>query len=246
MLGQDHYIYRLRAACIQQPQYNRHQLAALDRELAIIRVSATPEEHLEACGQMIGLARAAALDRAANALDIARRYGDPWSAAASAIEYQFALRGADHAGLYTAISEGAAQAAPLRERASAVHTCFHRLFTNLLHIHTSNFELGPAFAEIDHCFQLLRNSDPAFVPRTWIHQRRYRLRLPWDVELVHEWLEPLWARFPAAPPPIPPDPGPIVQPGFWGAADWPDAEPLESPADTTLADNYLNQQHNWR
>jgi hypothetical protein len=245
MLGQDHYIHRLRAACLQQPEYNRHQLAALDRELAIVRTSATPEEHLEVSGHMLGLARAAVLDRAANALDTARRYDDPWSAAAAGIDYVYANRGANHAELYTNLHEGIVRSAPLRERSTAVHTSFNRLFTNLLHLHTSNFELGSVFADIDHCFQTLRNNDPAFIPRKWIHQRRFRLRLPWHSELVHEWLEPYWDRFDANPPPVPADPGSLVQPGGWGQESWPDATPLEAPADTTIADSYLRRQLEW-
>ena len=245
MLGQDHYIYRLRAACIRQPQFNRHQLSALDRELAFVRAAATPEEYLEASGHLIGLARATALDRAANALDIARRYDDPWAAAASGIEYAHAQQGANHVELLTSINIGHQRAAALRARSQEANAAFTRLFLNLLHVHTSNFELGPAYAAIESSFQILRDSDPLFAPQTWLDQPRYHRRLPWHSELIHEWLAPYWDDNAATPPAIPADPGALISPPSIPIEDWPNAEPLEAPADTSLAEIYLARQNEW-
>ena len=230
MLAQDHYIYRLRAACILQPHFNRHQLAALDRELAFVRAAATSEEHLEASGHLLGLARGAALDRAANSLDIARRYDDPWAAAAAGIEYVHAQQGSNHVELLTSIQIGHEHAAALRSQSLEANAAFTRLFLNLLHVHTSNFELGPAYSAIESSFQILRDSDPLFAPQTWLDQPRYHRRLPWHSDLIHEWLEPYWDDA-AAPPGIPADPGYLITPPPSPIEDWPNAEPLEAPPD---------------
>ena len=245
MLGQDHYIHRLRAACILQPHLNRHQLAALDRELALVRAATSIEAYLEASGHLIGLARATALDRAANALDIARRYDDPWAAAAAGFEFVHARQGANHVELLTSIQIGHQRAAALRGQSAEIYAAFTRLFLNLLHVHTSNFELGPARAEIESSFQIIRNSDPAFLPHTWLDQPRYRRRLPWHSDLIHQWLEPYWDNGAANPPDIPADPGFLATPLTNQTEIWPDAEPLEAPPDTTLADIYLERQREW-
>lgn len=244
MLGQDHYIHRLRASCIAQPEYHRHLLPALDRELEFVRAASTPEQHLEASGYMIGLARAEALDRAANEIDIAVRHDDPWIAAAAGIDYVHAQKGASHVELYTSIQEGHQRAAPLRAQSAEIHAAFTRLFLNLLHVHTSNFELGPAYAEIDSSFRILRNNDPAFLPDSWLDPPRYSLRLPWRNGLLHEWLAPYWDMA-SAPPPIPPAPSFLLPPLPACSAGWPSALPLDTPPDTTLADVYLHRQAEW-
>lgn len=244
MLGQDHYIYRLRAACILQPHFNRYQLAALDRELALVRAAPTPEAHLEAGGHMIGIARAAALDRAANALDIARRYDDPWAAAAAGIEFVHAQQGANHVELLTSIQIGHQRAAALRAQSIEICAAFTRLFLALLHVHTSNYELGPAYAEIESSFQIIRNCDPAFAPITWLDQPRYQRRLPWHADLLHQWLAPYWDDS-ATPPDIPADPGFLLTPPANPTEIWPNAEPLDAPPEATIAGIYLERQKEW-
>lgn len=245
MLGHDHYIHRLRAACIQQPHLNRFQLAALDRELALSRAAPSIDAYLDASAHLLGLARATALDRAANSLDTARRYDDPWSAAAAHIEYLHAQQGANHAELLASIQAGHTRAAALRAQAAEIHAAFLRLFLNLLHVQTSNFELAPAYLEIDTSFRILRQSDPAFLPHTWLDQPRYRLRLPWHAGIIHRWLEPYWDADTAIPPALPKDPGAIEAPAHENNQTWPAAEPLDAPPDTTLADIYLERQHDW-
>jgi len=244
MLNQDHYIYRLRAACILQPELNRHQLAALDREIGLVRAAATPEAHLEASGHLIGIARATALDRAVNALDIARRHDDPWTAAAAGIEFVQARQGSNHVELYTNIQRAHERSAPLRAQANEINGAFTRLFLNLLHIHTSNFELHNAYAEVASSFQIIRNSDPAFRPYTWLDQPRYRRRLPWPTDLLHDWLAPCWDDC-ANPPELPADPGFIFAEPTIAVEDWPDAQPLEAAPDLTIAGMYLQRQSEW-
>lgn len=248
MLGRDHYLYRLRAACIKQPHLNRHQLAALDRELAIVRASATPEAHLEASGHLIGIARAGAMDRAANAFETARRYDDPWAAAASAIEYSYAQRGANHAELFTNIQLGHQRAAPLRERSAEVHGAFAGLFLSLLHAQTSHVDLDQVHANIEGAFGILRRSDPAFDQPTWFDQPRYRRRMPWLVDAVQQWLAPYWSRIPSSASALPPGPDPVLPPPYASTSDddWPaDADPLDAPPDTSVADRYLSRQRDW-
>ncbi len=245
MLGQDHYIYRLRAACMRQPHWNRYQLAALDRELQLVLAASTPEEHLRASGDMIGLARGEALDRAANALDIARRYGDPWGAAAAAIEFAHAQSGANHLELLCAIQTGHQIAGELRTVSAAVQSAIARLFSGLLIVHTSNFDTGAAYMDIDAAFALLRRSDPCFQPHTWLDHPRYRLRLPWNVPLLHQWLEPYWDHYPLTAPDLPVDPGPLPPPAPDQGLVWPPADLPGTPADTTVAGVYLRRQAEW-
>lgn len=244
MLGQDHYLHRLRAACLAQPHRNRHQLAALDRELALSRATSTVEAYLEASGHLIGVARADALDRAANALDIALRYDDPWSAAAARLEYAHAQEGTDHAGLYAAIHRGHKEAAALRARFNALNAAFERLFLNLLHANTSHYELGLVYPEIANSMRTLQSIDPAFQPNTWIEQPRYRRRLPWSSPIVHQWLDPYWDRY-AHTPALPAETEVAIEPGDWGTLEWPAASLLDAPTNTALADIYLARQSAW-
>jgi len=203
------------------------------------------EAFLDSTGHLLDLARSVELDRAANALDIARRYDDPWSAAAAGIDYLHALQGANHAELLTSIQTGHQKAADLRIQAANIHTAFYRLFWNLLYVHTSNFELDQAHATIAAAFQIIRNADPEFVPHTWIDHPRYRLRLPWHSNVVHEWLEPYWDN-PCDPPPIPPDPGFLVNiEPYTLPIEWPPAQPLESPVPHTLSAAYFERQTIW-
>lgn len=93
LLGDDHYICRLRAGCLRQPELNRHQLVALDREMVLASRAESAEAHLVESRYMLELARAAMLDRAANDYSVALRYDDPWGAAAAGMEYLRAFEG---------------------------------------------------------------------------------------------------------------------------------------------------------
>lgn len=244
MLGQDHYIYRLRAACIRQPQWNRHQLAALDRELSLSLSAASLEDYLRASGNLIGLARATALDRAANAHAIALRTGDPWAAAAAVIEYQCAQRGDTHAGLYANITEGHAPAVELRAISAEVFTTFSRLLHNLILFHTSNYEIEPIPSAIRNAVAVLSHLDPAFTQETWLSQPRYSRRLPWQAGKLQEWLQPFWPSQSVATalPAIAGLSPAVVQ---WGAVSWPEVEPLDVPPPVSLAGAYIDRQALW-
>lgn len=244
MLGQDHYIYRLRAACIRQPQWNRHQLAALDRELSLSLAANTIDEYMAASGDLIGLARATALDRAANAHAIALRNDNPWSAAAAALEYQSALRGNSHAELYAGIGEGHLRAVELRAISLEVFATFSRLLHNLIYLHTSNYEIEPIPSVIRSSVFTLCRLDPAFSPGTWHTQSRYRRRLPWPADPIHEWLRPYWPEHPPAPA-LPSNIGVAPVAVQWGTVSWPDVEPLEAPPPVSLAQSYEERQSLW-
>lgn len=245
MLGQDHYLYRLRAACVLQPELNRHQLAALDREMALIASCQTPEEHLEKSGHLLGIFRAAELDRAANLLDVALRHDDPWAAAAARLQYHHAGQGASHAEFYAHLQRGHERAARLSAISAGVQTSFLRLFLNLLYVHSSNYETGPAYAAAAAAFQYLRANDPHWTPASWRDQPRCASRFPWSSPRIDGWLEPYWSQ-PAPPAPALPEGHRVeLALGEWGAVSWPVAAPLESPIDTAMADCYLVRQAEW-
>lgn len=245
MLGQDHYLHRLRAACVLQPELNRHQLAALDRELTLVASCLTPEEHLEKSGNLLGILRAAEQDRAANLLDVALRHDDPWAAAAARLQYHHASQGANHAELYAHLQRGHERAARLLAISAGIHASFLRLLLNLLYVHSSNYETGPAYAAAAAAFQFLRANDPLWTPATWRAQPRYARRLPWHSSRIDEWMAPYFGQ-PAPPAPALPEGHRIaIDPGDWGAVEWPGASPLVSPADTAIADGYLARQTEW-
>jgi hypothetical protein len=83
VLESQHYLYRLRAACILDPARNRHHLAALDRILAIAKRVATIEDFLEQTNQLAALVEANQLDRNANLHAIALSHDAPWLTANS-------------------------------------------------------------------------------------------------------------------------------------------------------------------
>jgi len=78
VLESHHYLYRLRAACILEPHWNRHHLAALDRIMAIAAQVDNIEEFVEQTHQLRDLTAANTLDRAANLDRIAVLHDDPW------------------------------------------------------------------------------------------------------------------------------------------------------------------------
>ena len=149
LLGDDHYICRLRAGCLRQPELNRHQLVALDREMVLAGRAGSAEEYLAASGDLLELARAAMLDRAANEVAVAKRYDDPWGAAASGTEYLRALEGEDHDSLLTNHLAVKAETGPLRAKGVDMMTAFGRLFENLLLAKTACVETAAAWAEAE-------------------------------------------------------------------------------------------------
>ncbi|MCX6613117.1 MAG: hypothetical protein NTW74_19980 [Acidobacteria bacterium] len=192
VLEDNHYIFRLRESCLAQPEWNRHQLLALDHEISLAGEANTVEEYLESSGDLLELTRAGSLDRASNLVRIAESYDDPWLAAAARLEYVHACEGNDHAAMYAAILKGQQAAASLRVESCEIGTSIDRLFQSLLRFHTSSQEQELNWNAALTAFRFLRSHDPAFCIQTWIEQPRYRLRLPWISNTPHEWLEGLW------------------------------------------------------
>lgn len=253
MLGDNHYIHRLRVSCLKQRLFHRHQLLALDHELALATNSTDIDHYLAQSRNLLELARASLLDRAANSLSNALRYDDPWVAAASGIEYLAALKGENHAELYTHLLAGQQAAAHLRVHSALVQSYFERLFLGLLHIHTSHQNCDEVQLEIGLNFNQLCNADPRFVASDWISRPRYRLRLPWPEAPLHDWLHPLWSAAPTQAKQLPANPGAILDAararwqssirGYTG--NWPAADPVEMPSAQLLTDKHLDRQQAW-
>lgn len=253
MLGDNHYIHRLRVSCLKQPQFNRHQLLALDHELALATNARDIDHYLSQSADLLELARAGLLDRAANSLASAKRYDDPWIAAAAGIEYQAALEGACHAELYTCLLAGQQAAAPLRALSAQVLNCFERMFLSLLHVHTSHLDQPEAHLDIRLNLEQLCAADPHFVAALWIQKPRYRLRLPWPEAPLHDWLRPLWPAVPASARLNLEDPSVRIEAllARWKAGlqnmsvEWPAAVPLEMPASHGMEETFLERQKIW-
>ena len=253
MLGDNHYIHRLRVSCLRQPQFNRHQLLALDHELALATNARDIDHYLSQSADLLELARASLLDRAANSLANAKRYDDPWIAAAAEIEYQAALEGACHAELYTCLLAGQQAAAPLRALSAQALNCFERMFLGLLHVHTSPLDQSETHQEIRINLEQLCAADPNFVAALWIQKPRYRLRLPWPEAPLHDWLKPLWPAVPALAQKNLEDPSVSIESllGRWKAGlqnmsvEWPAAVPLEMPASHVMTETFLERQKIW-
>lgn len=192
VLEDNHYIFRLRESCLAQPEWNRHQLLALDNEISLAGEATTVERYLKSSGDLLELTRAGSLDRASNLVRIAGTYDDPWLAAAARLEYVHACEGNDHAAMHAAILRGQDAASSLRLESCEIGTSIDRLFQSLLRFHTSPLERDLSWNMASTAFRFLRSHDPAFCVRTWIEQPRYRLRLPWTSKTPHEWLEGLW------------------------------------------------------
>ncbi len=253
VLEDNHYIFRLREACLLQPEWNCHQLLALDHEIALAYDAATLEQYLKASGDLLELARAGSLDRAANLARIAAKYDDPWLSSAAGIEYLHAFKGEDHPGIYAAVLKGQQSAAPLREKSIAICTSIARLFQCLLRVHTSHLDRDSNWHVVQTCFESLRSIDPAFRERTWIHQPRYRLRLPWTSNTPHDWLDELWPATEHSSPSLPEDLGDDLE---YARSRWIStlkngpvvghkAKPLALAEAPCFADIYLERQAIW-
>lgn len=253
LLGDDHYICRLRAGCLRQPELNRHQLVALDREMVLAGRAGSAEEYLAASGDLLELARAAMLDRAANEVAVAKRYDDPWGAAASGTEYLRALEGEDHDSLLTNHLAVKAETGPLRAKGVDMMTAFGRLFENLLLAKTACVETAAAWAEATAYWHELRAGDPLFAEGTWLAQPRYRTRLPWTSSAPGEWIAKYWQFESGVPMAIPEDPGPAMaaaeekwreRMGSYEVA-WPEVGPWPVMIAMPMVEEYARRQQQW-
>ena len=253
LLGEHHYIHRLRAGCLLQPELNRHQLVALDREMVLAGRAASAEEYLAESRDLLELARASILDRAANDYVVARRYDDPWGAAAAGAEYLGAFEGEDHAGLMAKHWAVKSETEPMRAHGENMMTAFGRLFENLLLAKTACVETAAAWAEATVYWHELRAGDPLFAEATWLAQPRYRSRLPWTSAAPGEWIANFWQLESGVPGVIPEDPGPAMAAAeaTWrkgmGSYDvtWPEAVPWPVTIAMPMVAEYARRQQEW-
>lgn len=241
VLEDNHYIFRLRESCLAQPEWNRHQIAALDHEIALASRASSISEYVAESRDLLDLARAGSLDRAFNVAQIADRYDDPWLAAAARIEYLHAFQGEDHSALHAAILKGQAAASLLRQQSATVNASIDRLFASLLRLHTSHLDQNALLLEIQFCIETLRRIDPAFLDHS-----RYAERLPW----------PLIWRAELSSPEAPSLPASHLAEADLAHSHWvarlsprvsysPHCSPLDLAKASSFADVYLDRQSVW-
>jgi len=154
-LGDNHYLYQLRAACLAQPALNAHQLVAIDHSLDLAAAASNVDEFIQQSKQLFELARATCLDRAANLHRAALALDDPWLGAAAAAQNEAILAAGTHAELIAPVAHpGFAQSAE-----------FHSLVRQLYALPNEANLLRPRILALDPDF----DSAPA----------RHRWRVPW-------------------------------------------------------------------
>lgn len=171
-----HYLFRLRAACLAQPDLNFHQLAAIGHLLAVSQRVETTEAWVAATDQFAVLFEAMQRDRWANLKAAAEGCDNPWLAAAAAARYRGEM------------------AEPWEALGREIPAAMHRLFVGLLGLHTGMREGDGVLEELRQAFVLLVEHDPMFRPGRWPQAERYRQRMPWATARVEQWLEPWWPR----------------------------------------------------
>jgi hypothetical protein len=176
VVDDQHYLFRLRAACLAQPDLNFHQLAAIGHLLAVAQRVETTEAWLVATDQFAVLNEAMRRDRWANQWAAAMACDHPWLAAAAAARYRGEVGDA------------------LEACGHDVMAAIQRLFLGLLMLHTG-MRGGDAFlGELRQAFGVLLATDPAFRPGEWPNVPRYAQRMPWATARVEQWLEPWWPK----------------------------------------------------
>ena len=189
------YLAAVRDACSRHQIVHSHQIAALDRETALVATAGDIASYRAASGDMFELTRAAWLDRAANHARVAVAVDDSSSAEAAAIEYARAAEAAGHSDWGDCLAAGAALAAPLRARSGEIRSGFTRLVLGLLRMQGKHADLKAEFrATAMSSYQTLRSADPGF---TWSSVSRrpcYFRRVPWTGsgrDAVGHWLADL-------------------------------------------------------
>jgi hypothetical protein len=192
------YLAALRAACAGAPAAHAHQLAALDRELALAAGGDLRAYLRESDGQF-ELTRSATLDRHANQARVAVANGDPWGARAAAEAYAHSVRAGGHTGWASALAAGAARAAAILARGADATAAFTRLLLTLTALHTT----ADAAQREEHAaaaaatLATLGEADPHWAWERLDDQPAYALRVPWTGEardLVGAWIADLEPR----------------------------------------------------
>src|SRR5262245_22066445 len=95
---EDHrrYLMVSRERCARNPLAHSHQLAAIEREIAIASTAETSTSYRVASGDSFELTRAAWLDHIANHARVAALVSDQWKLQAAASEYACAVEAKGH------------------------------------------------------------------------------------------------------------------------------------------------------
>lgn len=197
------HLTALRDACAHRPEAHAHQLAALDRFLALAGDHDDLRGYRCSGGDLFELTRAPWLDRIANYARVAAMVGDRPAVTAAAVEYGEALEAHGHDDWPERVATASALTAPLRERGTHAVTQFTRLLLAVLALR--------AAASVDEravwrehaagAHRALLDADPGFDWARLEDEPRYALRTPWTGggrEVLGAWLAEV---APAAPPP---------------------------------------------
>jgi hypothetical protein len=194
--GHHRYLIVSREVCARRPLVHAHQLAALEREIALTESADGVMRYRVASGDAFELARAAWLDRLANHARVGALVGDRWRARAAALEYAHALEASGHDDWPGMLHAGAAHAAPLIVSGGETAAMFTRLVLNVLR---HREEQRPALQEqfragaLD-AYRGLRSADPAFAWSRVPDRPHYGLRTPWTgsgLQAIGVWMEEL-------------------------------------------------------
>jgi len=193
------HLAALRDAAAHRPEAHGHQLAALDRLLALVEHHDDLLAFRSSSGDGFELARAIRLDQVANQARVAALVGEPLAAQAAALEYGELVEARGHADWPERIGAANARAAPLRENASAAGVLFTRLLLAGLGVKAAATEGEAALwrESADSAYRALLDADPAFGGGDLEATTRYALRVPWTGSgraLVAGWLPPGQAR----------------------------------------------------
>jgi hypothetical protein len=192
--GHHRYLVVSRETCARHPLVHSHQLAALEREIALTESATGIAGYRVASGDSFELTRAGWLDRLANHARVAVLVGDRWSAEAAALQYARALEATGHADWPGTLGAGGAAAARLTTGGGEAAAFFTRLLLNLLRVRE---EQRPALLEqfraaaLD-AYRSLRATDPSFAWSRVPGRPHYALRTPWagpGLEAIGAWME---------------------------------------------------------
>ncbi|MDP9292861.1 MAG: hypothetical protein M3O90_00320, partial [Actinomycetota bacterium] len=126
------HLTALRDACAHRPEAHAHQLAALDRFLALAGDHDDLRGYRASSGDLFELTRAPWLDRIANYARVAAMVGNRPAVIAAALEYGEALEAHGHDDWPQRVAAASALTAPLRERGTHAGAQFTRLLLAVL------------------------------------------------------------------------------------------------------------------
>ena len=179
--GHRRYLAAMRSAGSHRPRVHSHQLAALEREIALAGSAGDLASYLAASGDLFELTRAAWLDRASNHARVATAVGDRWTAEAAAVEHAHGLAARGHRDWGERLAEASERAGALRARSGEATAAFTRLLLALLRLQgaAGEDERTDARDAATAAYRVLRDADPGFAWSEVERQPPYLFRTPW-------------------------------------------------------------------